>query len=126
MFAFFYNSWNRSFGGGSSGGGTDFSGGGQEQKPINPSSYSVCPLWEGEGGDAGKKQQAIADTINSTYSPRTGQIAPNPQLTYRETVKSFEKAGWTSFINVNPEHWGGADFEKYIDGAWFHLTADFR
>ena len=94
-------------------------------KPIAPSPISTCPLWEEQGGNAGKILQGIADTIKSKYHSDTGTISPNENLSTTDTVNAFKKAGWAWFLNVNPSHWGGADYEKYIDGAWFHLTIGY-
>ncbi|MGE4211737.1 MAG: hypothetical protein AB7F87_21420, partial [Oligoflexales bacterium] len=97
----------------------------QSQQPSNPSPVSKCPLWEEQGGNAGKILQGIADVIKSLYRSDTGTVTPNKQLSHNATIEAFKKDGWLPFLNVNPEHWGGRDFEKHIDGAWFHLTVGY-
>ncbi len=88
-----------------------------------PGEQSTCPSWANGAGD---EYQKIAKTINSTFNAEKSTIAPNPKLSEIQTTNIFQANGWTRFrFNINTTHWGGADFEKYINGAWYHLTVGY-
>ncbi len=87
-----------------------------------PGEKSTCPSWANGAGD---EYRSIAKTINATYNSETGLIAPNPNLSQIQTVSTFKSDGWNYFFNANPPHWGGADYEKYINGGWYHITIGY-
>ncbi|MEK7834010.1 MAG: hypothetical protein AAB401_23175, partial [Acidobacteriota bacterium] len=83
-----------------------FLGGGQQPKPSpgptplptpqppqEPSPASNCPMWEEQGGNAGKTLQGIADVINSKYNSDRGTLTPNAGLSHNATVEAFRKNG---------------------------------
>jgi len=53
------------------------------------------------------------------------RVVPKEGLSEAATIEAFKKAGWQPFFNGNPEHFGGSDYEKYHDGAWYHITIGY-
>jgi hypothetical protein len=70
-------------------------------------------------------KEAIGTTYREFPTNPGGEfwrIEPKAGLSETATIEAFKKAGWTPYRNYNPEHAGGSDYEKYYDGAWYHLT----
>jgi YD repeat-containing protein len=92
-----------------------------------PPVTSNCLPWESGGKAAYEFLAKEALGTNFIEFPtvmgnQKWRIVPKAGLTEADTQKAFMKVGWQHQLNGNPEHFGGSDFEKYYQGAWFHVT----
>ncbi len=109
------------------GGGGGGGGGGQTQEKKEPPVESRCsrantPSWE----ELVKTFNALLTPLGYKYTevkPYDWQVLPTgtPE-SFNSIITKAKNKGWKSFVNVNPQHWGGNDFELYHDGMWLHLT----
>ena len=69
------------------------------------------------------------EAIRTEYKPfpsrKDWEIAPAAGLSYKATVDAFMAKGWKPFFNGNTDHFGGSDYEKYFEGAWYHVTIGY-
>ncbi len=121
--------WNTSGGwwGDVGGGG---GGGGEEQNPATPNQNkppvkSKCrpdsPKWD----EAVKAFNMVLDPLGFSYAIKDNewQVVPKGKPnSYYSVIQKALGNGWEHYININPPHWGGPDFEHYYNGMWFHLT----
>jgi RHS repeat-associated protein len=104
-------------------------GGGQQGGQSEPPVTSNCPRWDQAlpilRSFAKEALGTSFERFPNMLSNQEWRIVPKEGLSEKATVEAFKKAGWQPFFNGNPEHFGGSDYEKYHDGAWYHLTIGY-
>lgn len=93
----------------------------QDKPPVKSICGPNTPKWD----EAVKAFNMVLDPLGYSYAIKDNewQVIPkgNP-VSYNVVVQKAITRGWRPYININPQHWGGLDFEHYYNGMWFHLT----
>jgi RHS repeat-associated protein len=70
------------------------------------------------------------DALERIASATGAGLDPNWKMTpggksYDAAIGDLGNIGFTPFVNPNPKHWGGSDFEGKIGGHWYHVTVGY-
>jgi RHS repeat-associated protein len=67
-----------------------------------------------------RDMRQIAAAVGGTYNKFKSTIQETGS--YYEVTTKLRQARFSPFINANPEHFGGDDFQGRVNGSWYHVT----
>ena len=65
----------------------------------------------------------IAAAVGGTFNKFKSTIQDTGS--YNEVLARLKGKGFSRFVNLNPEHFGGTDFEGRVNGSWYHVTVGY-
>ncbi|MEK6282273.1 MAG: RHS repeat-associated core domain-containing protein [Acidobacteriota bacterium] len=89
-------------------------------KPIEEDACSCDKRWDMRLADMREIVEPIGWGLRDNGKPYLKKAIP-----WLDVNKKLTEMDFKTFINWNPRHFGGTDWEGQIDGRWYHLNVQY-
>jgi hypothetical protein len=99
---------------------------GEDGRPhlLNPPLSEDMPESERVRIDGNNRRQ-IANWIGATFT-KNWEIIPNPNTQRGYVVGTLTSKGFSWYLDLHPDHFGGDDWEGKVNGTWYHVTIGYQ